>query len=336
MWENEDDWMEEFERIKNEPFVMVRHNGLCTPAPLAEGDKIGIISLSGYEPEEVMGAMGVIASYGYVPVLSDAFQRSKSDSCLISRGERIVELHKMIEDPEIKAVFCCGDGSGSIEILPNFSYGPIARNPKWLVGHGDVSAILSMWVVSDIAAVHGPMCEDLITGSPGVKALFDLLSTGGYLDYMLPTSPNDRKGSASGRLIGGNLSVLTILGGTTYDLISYDIDHQGEGKGKILFFEDSGISYRQVRDMLLRLYLNGTLLLVKGLIFGSFKDCETYENLSSIRDVVEELEDRWMIAPDIPIVFDFPIGKGTSNIPLVEGAEIKLEVTDELVTLRTL
>ena len=77
-------------------------------------------------------------------------------------------------------------------------------------------------------------------------------------------------------------------------------------------------------------------LLVKGLIFGSFKDCETYENLSSIRDVVEELEDRWMIAPDIPIVFDFPIGKGTSNIPLVEGAEIKLEVTDELVTLRSL
>ena len=336
MWEEDDDMMEELERMHEEPFYMVRHKALFMPAPLSKGDKIGIVSLSGYEAEEVMGAMGVIASHGYVPVLSDTIQNSDIESGVLPRGERIVQLHSMLEDHEIKAIFCCGDGSGSIEILPNFSYGPIAKNPKWLVGHGDVTALLSMWVTSDIASIHGPMCSELIGDGPGVKKLFSLLSGKGKLDYMFPVSSADRKGSASGRLFGGNLGVLTILGATSYDLIDRYIGHASDDTGAILFFEASGISLRQVRDMLLRYYLTGALLLAKGLIFGSFKDCKPYGNLKSIQDVVKELEDRWMINPGIPIVFDFPIGEGTPHMPLIEGAMVELEVTNELVNLRSL
>lgn len=331
----DEDWMEEFERMRKEPFVMVRHNGLFQPAPLSKGDKIGIISLSGYDPEEVMCAMGIISAQGYIPVLSEAVQNSNIEAGIIPRGDRILELHRTLEDQEIKAIFCCGDGSGSIEILPNFSYGPIAKNPKWLVGNGDVTALLSMWVVSDIMAIHGPMCSELIDGGSGVKSLFNLLSGDGKLDYLLPVSSADRKGKASGRLLGGNLSVLTILGGTSYDLIDRYTGYGSDEGGAILFFEDSGISFRQVRDMLLRLYLAGPLMFIKGFIFGSFKDCKPYGNLNSIQDVVEELEVRWMINPGVPIVFDFPIGKGTPNIPLIEGAMVVLDVTDELVTLHS-
>lgn len=336
MWEDDDDWMEEFEKIKNEPFVMVRHKGLFRPSPLFKGDKIGIISLSDCDPEEVMGAMGVIASYGYVPVLSKAIQKSNPESGLIPRGERILELYEMIENREIKAIFCCGDGSGSIEILPNFSYGPIARNPKWLVGRGDVSALLAMWVVSDIASIHGPMCRDLIAGGAGVKALFNLLSNGGILDYLLPITPGSVKGKATGRLIGGNLQVFTTVSGTSYDLIDRFVGLGNEKEDTILFFEDSGISLRRVRDMLLRIYLAGPLFFVKGLIFGSFKDCEPYGHLRSIRDVVGELAERGMLPEVGPVVFDFPIGEGTSNIPLTEGLKVELEVTDKEISLSTL
>lgn len=336
MMEEYDDMMERLERSMNEPFYMVRHNDLFMPAPLSKGDKIGIVSLSGYDTEEVMGAMSVIASHGYVPVVSETIQNSIAETGILPRGERIVQLHTMLEDSKIKAIFCCGDGSGSIEILPNFSYGPIAKNPKLIVGHGDVTALLSMWVSSDIASIHGPMCSELIDGGSGVRALFNLLSGDGKLDYMLPVSSADKKGKASGRLLGGNLSVLTILGATSYDLIDRYFGHASDDKGVILFFEASGISLRQVRDMLLRYYLTGALLLAKGLIFGSFKDCKPYGSLNSIQDVVEELEDRWMINPEIPIVFDFPIGEGTPNIPLIEGAMVEFEVTKELVNLRSL
>lgn len=321
--------------MKNEPYVMVHHKGLYMPAALSKGDKIGIISMSGYEPDEVMRAMGIIASHGYEPVLSRAIQHADMESEIIPRAERIVELFNMLEDTEIKAIFCCGDGSGSIEILPNFSYGPIAKNPKWLVGNGDVTALLSMWMVSDIASIHGPMCSELIENGPGVRALFILLSGDGKIDYMLPASSADRRGSASGRLLGGNLSVLTILSATSYDLIDRYAGHGSDDKGAILFFEDSDISFRQVRDMLLRLYLTGPLMSIKGLIFGPFKDCKQYGILNSIQDVVEELEERRMINPGIPIVFDFPIGRGTPNIPLIEGAMVELEVTTELVNLRS-
>lgn len=336
MMEEYDDMMEGLERSMNEPFYMVRHNGLFMPAPLSKGDKIGIVSLSGYDTEEVMGAMSVIASHGYVPVVSEIIQNSIAETGILPRGERIVQLHTMLEDSKIKAIFCCGDGSGSIEILPNFSYGPIAKNPKLIVGHGDVTALLSMWVSSDIASIHGPMCSELIDGGSGVRALFNLLSGDGKFDYMLPVSSADRKGKASGILLGGNLSVLTILGATSYDLIDRYIGHSSDDTGAILFFEASGISLRQVRDMLLRYYLTGALLLAKGLIFGSFKDCKPYGSLNSIQDVVEELEYRWMINPGIPIVFDFPIGEGTPNIPLIEGAMVEFEVNNELVNLRSL
>lgn len=334
MWQ--EDGLEEFERMKNEPFHIVRHKGLFMPAPLSKGDKIGIVSLSGYNTDEVMGAMSVIASHGFVPVLSDAIQNSNSESGIIPRGDRILGLVRMLETREIRAIFCCGDGSGGIEILPNLSYSMIANNPKWLVGNGDVSALLSMWVVSDVASIHGPMCSELIEGGPGVKSLFSLLSCSGKLDYMLPVSSADRKGKASGTLLGGNLSVLTILCATSYDLIDRYTGHASYDKGVILFFEDSGISFRQVRDMLLRLYLAGSMMFIKGFIFGSFKDCQPYGSLNSIQDVVEELEQRWMINQDIPIVFDFPIGKGTPNIPLTEGSEVELNVNDELVTLRSI
>lgn len=335
MWEDDDDLLEELERMNNEPFVMVRHKSLCVPAPLAKGDKIGIVSFSGYESEEVIGAMGIIASHGYVPVVSKAIQRSHPESGIIPRGERISELHYILEDPEISAIFCCGDGSGSIEMLPNFSYGPIARNAKWLVGNGDVTAMLAMWLISDIASVHGPMCAEMTPESQGVASLFNLLASGGKMDYLLPVSSGCAKGEASGILIGGNLSVLTLLGGTSYDMINRYTDRDFNANSMILFVEDSGVSLRRVRDMLLRLYLTGRMLFVKGLIFGSFDDCEPYEHLQSIRDVVQELEDRWMISPGIPIVFDFPIGKGTENIPLLQGQEVRLEVSDELVSFRS-
>ena len=317
-----------------EPFYMVRHKGLHLPGPLTKGDKIGIVTLSGYEPDEVMGAMAVIASHGFVPVLSRLIQNSDVNSDLLPRGERISELYYMIEDSEIKAIFCCGDGSGSIEMLPNFSYGPIARNPKWLVGNGDVTALLSMWVVSDIASIYGPMCMDLASGGAGVKLLFTLLTSGGKLDYLLPSSPDSRKGKATGRLVGGNLSVLTILGETSYDLVKLFTGYKNGEKGIILFVEDSDVPLTKVRDMLLKFYLNNVMSFVKGMIFGSFNNCEHYGHLHSIRDVVEELEERLMIPAGIPVAFDFPIGKDTPNIPLVEGLEVELEVSDNLVALR--
>lgn len=322
--------------MENEAFYIVRHKGLFVPAPLSKGDKIGIISLSGYDAEEVMGAMSVIASNGFVPVLSDAIQNSLSESGLIPRGDRIIGVYSMLEDPEIKAIFCCGDGSGSVELLPNFSYGPIAKNPKWLVGKEAVTAFLSMWAISDIAAIYGPMCSDLTAEGPGAKALFNLLTSGGSFDYTLPSSPENGTGKISGRIIGGNLSMITLLNGTSYDLLTRNSNNNLGDKGVILFLEDSNVSFRKVRDMLLRFYLTGDLQLVKGLIFGSFRNCKSYEHLHSIKDVVKELEERWMIPPGIPIVYDFPIGEGTENLPLTEGIEAELEVTADLVTLRSL
>lgn len=328
--------MDEFKNFKNQPYVMVRHKGLHMPGALSKGDKIGIISLSGYDAEEVISAMSVIASYGFVPVLSHTIQNSNIKSGIIPRGERVVDLYVMLEDPEIKAIICCGDGSGSIEILPNFSYRTIAGNPKWLVGHGDITALLSLWVISDIAPIHGPMCADLISDGPEVKALFNLMSNGGKLDYIFPVSPNDRTGKAVGHLIGGNLSVLSMLGGTSYDLISHYFERLNvKENGVILFLEDSGISFKHVRDILLTLYLSNSLLFVKGLIFGSFQGCKPYGNLSSIVDVVEELEHRWMLPPDIPVVFDFPFGSVSPNFPWVEAQQVCLEVSKDLVSLHS-
>lgn len=95
--------------------------------------------------------MGVISAQGFIPVLGNAIQDSNINSGILPRGERIVDLHRMIEDQEIRAIFCCGDGNGNpgIPIVFDFPIGEGTPNIPLIEG-----AMVELEVTNELVALR--------------------------------------------------------------------------------------------------------------------------------------------------------------------------------------
>lgn len=321
-----------------EPFYMVQHKNIFFPAPLKKGDKIAIISPASVVKEEyVLGAMAKIMERGYEPVLMKYALGHEDGNFAATKGDRLMDLFEALENNEYKAIFCTRGGYGCSQLLANFSYSIIANNPKWLIGFSDVSALLAMWHVSDIASIHGPMAKHLATkpsDDPCTVALFNMLENGGRFDYTVSPHEHNRQGKASGILRGGNMAVLTDLAATPYDIL--DCHRNNKEEGVILFFEDIAEPIYKVNRMLWRMVLNGSLILVKGIIFGQFTEYKPDKNFSTMEDMIQDFLKRTIVPKSIPVVYNFPTGHTDYNLPLTEGAKVELEVTETSVRLRTI
>ena len=325
----------DLEREIQKTFMMVNHKSIFMPQPLKKGDKIAFISpASSVKEEYVKDAMARFRERGYEPVLMQYALGHEKGSFSAEKSSRLMDLLNALEDSDIRAIFCTRGGYGCVQLLANCSYGLVARNPKWLIGFSDVSALLAMWYVSDIASIHGPMAKHLATmpdDDPCTNALFNILENGGRFDYLLPSSPYNRSGKATGVLRGGNMAVLNGLAATPYDIL----DIQGGDQDVILFFEDISEPIYAIERMLWRLNLSGTLLKVKALIFGKFTEYQADKNFHSMEEMIDFWLNKMVMFP-IPIVFDFPIGHVDLNYPLTVGAYVELEVTSETVSIRTI
>lgn len=321
--------------MNDDNFIIVRRNSIYLPPPLKKGDKIAIISpASAVKEEYVFGAMERLMEHGYKPVLMQYALGHESGSYSASRSDRLMDLFNVLQDDEIKAVFCSRGGYGCAQLLPNFSYNLITSHPKWIIGFSDISALLAMMYVSDIASIHGPMAKHLATmpaENSCTQALFDILETGGKFNYRFQSDSRNISGKAEGVLRGGNLAVLNDLASTPYDILT----PRGREDDFILFLEDISEPIYAVERMLMRLYLSGTLDSCKGLIFGQFTEYRSDKNYQNMEDMLQSFT-QLPLFPEMPVVFNFPVGHTNENYPLVVGAKVELEVTPDVVTLQTI
>ena len=331
------DEIKKYHDKSREPFYMVDHKSIFYPAPLKKGDKIALVSpASAVKEEYVFGAMARIMERGYEPVLMPSAIGHEDGSFAAIKASRLLDLFDALEDNDYKAILCTRGGYGCSQLLANFSYGMIAKNPKWLIGYSDVSALHAMWYVSDIASIHGPMAKHLSTmpaDDPCTTALFNMLENGGRFDYTVAPHEYNRLGKATGILRGGNLAVLNDLAGTTYDILDAERDRNQDGI--ILFIEDISEPIYKVNRMLWRLMLSGSLDRVKGIIFGQFTEYKADKNFSTMEDMIHDFLNRTMMLCTIPVVFNFPTGHIDYNLPLTEGAKVELEVTETSVRLHS-
>ena len=329
---SDDDLSGNFEMPEN--FFFVQHKAMFYPAPLNPGDKIALISpASAVKEEYVEGAMDRIREFGYEPVLMPHALGHVDGSFAADRSSRLNDLFEALQDPQYKAILCTRGGYGSCQLSPNFSYGMVASNPKWMIGFSDISALLALWNCSDIAGIHGPMAKHLATMPADdfcTRSLFNMLANGGKFDYTVAPHELNRTGKAVGTLRGGNLATLTDLAATPIDVLQVRA-----GEDVILFLEDINEPIYKVNRMLWRMYLDGTLMLVKGLIFGQFSDYKPDKNFNSMEEMINRCFERDFFVPSYPIVFNFPTGHTDVNLPLTVGAKVELEVTDTEVNLRT-
>ncbi len=200
-------------------------------------------------------------------------------------ADRAADVNALFSDPDVRAVLALRGGWGSARLLPHLDYAAIRRHPKVLMGYSDVTALLNaVHARTGLVTFHGPV--GISTWTPfSVEHMAAVLFEGEALTLANPVElreglvqVEDRvqtitPGRARGRLVGGNLTVLSAIVGTPY---------VPEMDGAILFLEDTGEAVYRMDRMLTHLKLAGLLGRIKGFVFGRCTDCKPGEGYGAL------------------------------------------------------
>lgn len=309
-------------------------NDIQIPPPLRSGDKIAIISPATTVKEEyVTGAVEMLCRTGFKAEVMPSALGPADGSFAANLDSRLADLRNALSDPETKCILCARGGYGCVHLLPHISEEEIRRNPKWIIGFSDISALHALWLKAGIASLHAPMAKHLTLLPPddiSTASMLGILEGKQTMDYTVASSPYNRPGEAIGRLRGGNLAVLNGLAATPYDILQVD-----GNEDVILFIEDIAEAIYAVERMLFRLNLAGVLNRIRGLIVGQFTEYRPDRNYSTMEEMISALLSRCGI-DSIPVAFNFPTGHVDYNLPLIEGDRVRLTVTEENVRLISL
>lgn len=293
------------------------------PNKLRKGDLIGLISPSSpVKPERIDECAAVLTAMGY-RVKEGKGCRLRHHGYLAGPDEvRAADINEMFADPEVKGIFCVRGGNGSGRLMRMLDYDMIRENPKLFVGYSDVTNLLmAFYRLCGFVTLHGPMVSSNMIEHydeytrQSFEALLEMEE-----EYSFQNAPGTSirtvvPGIAKGRLIGGNLSLISDMLGCFY---------APDFSGNILFLEDVHESVANVDRMIGQLEHLGILNQISGLMLGDFSDCEnSYDSAYDINTYIrEELKDR-----SIPIVYGLTVGHcyPTGSLPM--GAFCILDAT---------
>jgi muramoyltetrapeptide carboxypeptidase len=242
----------------------------------------------------------------------------------------------MYADKDVKAVFAVRGGWGCARILPYLDFATIRANPKLLIGYSDITALhMAFAAQAGFPTIHGPNASSA-WGKASWEPFRALTFDGATPTYANPVSVEDRLvprqwrtrtikgGKAQGRLLGGNLTVLTTLMGTPY---------LPDFKDAILFIEDTNEAEYRIDRMLTQLSLGGVLGKLKAVVFGQCTECVNtgagYGNFTLSEVLQQHLEPL-----GIPAFEGAMFGHITNQFSLPVGA--MAEVDADKATIRIL
>jgi muramoyltetrapeptide carboxypeptidase len=307
------------------------------PPYLRPGDTIGINCAASYSTlEEVQSALAKLKEWGFGVEIGKSVG-AKDFTFGGTDAERAADMQYMLDNPNIKAILGARGGYGTVRIIDQLDFKKFAKKPKWIIGFSDSTVFhCHLHRHHHIATLHSKMCNSFLqdwtkaepTQLESIEAI-RLALTGEKMKYTTPAHEKNRAGQAEGVLIGGNLSIIYNMTGTSSD-INCD--------GKILFLEDVGEYLYSVDRMFYNLLRTGKLSKLKGLIIGGFSepaprpDKPREDFGRTLYDIVwEKVKDF-----NYPVCFDFPVGHQKHNVPLKCGVRHRLEVNGEGAVLSEL
>ena len=285
---------------------------LIKPPPLRPGDRVGVLSPASPCPaHELEAGCGVLEKLGLEVVTDWASESPKPDYLAGSDEYRASRFNEFIQDPEVKGLLCARGGYGSLRILGKISYDQITATPKSLVGFSDITALLlACHGKTGLVCFHGPTVSTLATSDQeSIESFWTALSSSDPLELLFPEAVCLRPGRCEGPVLGGNLTTLSHLLGTSF-LPSL--------RGVILFLEDRGERLYRIDRMLTQLIHTGLLEEISGFILGDFSENGTRDELN---DLVEER----LASTSFPILTGVPVGHEERNLTLPLGLPATLD-----------
>jgi muramoyltetrapeptide carboxypeptidase len=304
---------------------------LRKPPPLRPGDVIGIAAPASLPVDLLAIERGLetLRGRGFEVRVTRPFERrgffAGSDAL------RIAEMNAMLRDPDIRAIIAVRGGYGTLRLLPFLDYDAARANPKLVIGYSDITALqLALLTKAGLPSLSGPMVA-VEWGEPDAPSedLFWALSQGGGIGDMEHPGGEPlravRPGEAEGRLIGGNLSLITRLIGSPY---LPDLD------GAILFIEEVGEEPYRIDGMLAQLRLSGILERLSGLVIGGITEWEPEHDRPTLP--LDEVLDDYIQMLDIPVASGLLYGHFPVKNTMPIGIRARLHVGDHRATLSLL
>lgn len=240
------------------------------PPALKPGDTIAISSPAGavWDAAQVETFSTILKGFGFKVVLGKTLTQ-KFGYLAGSDELRATELNGFFGDPNIKGIFCMKGGWGCARILDRLDFNLMKQHPKVLIGFSDITTLLvAIRAKTGLVTFHGPV------GNSGWNAWTSqcfrsvVMNAGELPVFSNPAGEEPfvtiNPGKASGELVGGNLTVLTSLMGSSY---------LPDWKGKILFLEEVKEEPYSIDRMLMQLKLCGVLDVISGFVFGKCAKC---------------------------------------------------------------
>lgn len=288
------------------------------PTNLKEGDKIGLISTARkISSEELKPAIETIKQWGLEPILSknifnEYHQFSGTDE------QRKSDLQDMLDHKEIKGVLCVRGGYGTTRIIDQLDFESFIKNPKWIAGFSDITALHSKINNLNIASLHSTMPISFSTNTTeSIQSLKNALF-GKSINIDCKSHPLNRLGECKAEIVGGNLSILYSLLGSPSSINT---------NGKILFLEDLDEYLYHIDRMMLNLKRNGKLSPLKGLIIGGMT--EMHDNNIPFGKTAEETILEHVSEFDFPVCFNFPAGHIIDNRAIRLGQMAHLKINEK-------
>ncbi len=296
---------------------------LLRPPALKRGDCIGLVSPASRiaDPTRVERAVRYLEGCGYRTIIGPN-ALNLHGYLAGTDAERAADIHGMFSNPDVKAIFCIRGGYGTPRLLPYLDYRLIRENPKIFVGYSDITALhLAFWKKAELVSFHGSMAGvDMFEPmDPFTEELFwRLLTTRSRIGAISFPEPHPTPlvgGKATGRLLGGNLALVTAILGTVY-APRFD--------GALLYLEDIGEDPYRVDRMLTQLRGAGILTKAAGTMIGHFTDCVP-KDPSAPSFTTDEVIREYLAAAGRPALLGVPFGHEKRNLPIPVGLRARID-----------
>lgn len=298
------------------------------PPRLHEGDVLGLVAPAGFIGdrfglagiEETVRAMGLVPRSAPHMLVREGYLAGSDET-------RARDLMTMFADDEVRGIMAVRGGWGSARLLPYLDFAAIARKPKLFAGFSDNTALhMALAARTGVHSIHAPNAG--ATWPPSSWDAFRQIAFEGAMPtYAVPVSdgPNlsgrgpgwrtFRGGKARGRLLGGNLTVLAALAGTSY---------LPDFTGAILFLEDTNEAEYRIDRVLTQLALAGILGKVAGVVFGQCTHCENADGGYSNFTIYEVL-DRQLSGLGVPAFQGALIGHIAAQVSMPVGVMAEID-----------
>lgn len=299
---------------------------VIAPAALRRGDTIGVVAPSSpqRDDERLNAGIRYFESLGYRVICGDNLWK-RYGYLAGTDQERIDDLNTMIRNPAVKMIIAGRGGYGITRILGNVDYRALRRSPKIIVGFSDVTALnLALLRKCSLASFSGAM--------PGVDfwnpEAIDPFAEEWFWRCVTWRKPLGivrqpehspivglQSGVAQGRLIAGNLTLVSTLVGTPF-LPSFS--------STLLLLEEIGEEAYRVDRLLSQLDNAGVLRSIAGLLFGQFTNAKP-TRVSVEPLPMEEVFSEYIRRAAKPAIGNLLYGHIPTKLTLPIGVQAKID-----------